>query len=286
MNRRARDRKASSRSTLWSAAFCILPPRWQKPLHCPRTSPRVDFRARGLPLGQVRRWPLLPLGEQVEPRIRPVKQIEAARPQVGGCQSAAKPLEGAVVHAHVAQRALAGRSDLLPDVIVQHWPEVEWRARLAAGITDDGCACAHPGKLHCKLCAPLSAREVTTPSSARAWSSACGSTWALEAAASTVVTGLGPPASASLRKRCARSRRSGGLGGVDFSRAPLRACLRASLRASLARSRRALTAVLRLTLAILAISVGVASGLALSAASARSRASAGARRLDFRRDRK
>jgi len=41
---------------------------------------------------------LLPLGEQVEPRIRPVKQIEAARPQVGERRHAPKPLDGAPVH--------------------------------------------------------------------------------------------------------------------------------------------------------------------------------------------
>ena len=60
---------------------------------------------------------------------------------------------------------------------------------------------------------------------------------------------------------------------------------RASLRASAARSCLALTAVPPLTPASLAMAVGVASGLALSAARARSRASVdlGARRLYFRR---
>src|SRR5262249_26832183 len=48
-------------------------------------------------------------------------------------------------------------------------------------------------------------------------------------------------------------------------------------------SLRVFTTVLRLTLAILAISVAEASGFSLSAASARSRASVGARRLYLRR---
>src|SRR6516225_5952923 len=58
--------------------------------------------------------------------------------------------------------------------------------------------------------------------------------------------------------------------------------LRAALRASFSILLRAITTVLRLTLAILATSVGVASGLAWSAASARLRASEGAWRRYFR----
>src|SRR5262245_38712141 len=98
--------------------------------------------------------------------------------------------------------------------------------------------------------------------------------WALAAASSTALAGLGPWASASLRKRCARWRRSG-FAGVDVA-------LRASLRACLSACLRAFNAVLRLTFATFAISVVVASGFAASAASARSRASVGAWRLYFR----
>ena len=71
---------------------------------------------------------------------------------------------------------------------------------------------------------------------------------------------VGPWASASLRKRWARSR-SVGFAVFDVSRD-----LRASLRASAASSSRALTTVARLTPAISATVVSVASGLALSAA--------------------
>jgi len=57
------------------------------------------------------------------------------------------------------------------------------------------------------LHAPALLRLVTMPRSARACPSACGSTCARTAASSTSVARLGPWASVSFRKRCARWRR-------------------------------------------------------------------------------
>ena len=92
--------------------------------------------------------------------------------------------------------------------------------------------------------------------------------WALAAASSTTLAGLGPRASCSRRKCSARWRRSAGFERIEgvVSR-DLRACLRSAFSISL----RVFTTVLRLHFATLARSVVDPSGLALSAASARSR---------------
>src|SRR5262249_35825212 len=69
-----------------------------------------------------------------------------------------------------------------------------------------------PGKLHCTACTPPALlRLVTMPRSPRACPSACSSMWALAAASSTTLAGLGPRASCSRRKRCARWRGAGGV---------------------------------------------------------------------------
>jgi hypothetical protein len=50
--------------------------------------------------------------------MRPVKQIEGARQQVGERRHVPKPLGGALEHALGAQRVLAGLGDLPPDMVV------------------------------------------------------------------------------------------------------------------------------------------------------------------------
>src|SRR5262249_43428621 len=136
---------------------------------------------------------------------------------------------------------------------------------------------AQPGKLHCTACGPpVLARLVTMPRSARACPSACSSIRALAPASSPALACLAPRASCSRRKCWARWRRFG-FAGVDVARD-----LRAALRASFSISARVFATVLRLTLASFARSVVEASGSALSAASARSRASLGALRRYLR----